>query len=807
MADNNNIVRSTQDSQETFNFRDFLTKCLSKWYWFVISVVLCMGIATVYIVKTPKVYTRSSTVLIKESAIRRTSNDLESMLSAGGMTQQSSKMANEIIALQSPDLMREVVSRMGLDFNYSVAGRARKHVIYGASLPIKAKFLEPAGRIDIVLTPVSDSTFELEMQAPKSKVTHKVSGSYGDTLATASGPLVISLVDTLSKVTQPIYINHYSLQGATSSYNSRLSASALNAKNFADVIELTISDQSPRRAEDVLDMVLTIYNENWVDDRNKTAVSTSHFIDDRLAAIETDLGNVDTDISNYKSRYVIPDVAAVSSMYMSQSQEATRQLQDLDNQLYSARYVRTSLSSSDDFSKMLPSPPSLANVNVTNQISKYNDLVLRRNNLVANSSERNPIVQEMNSNLSDMRATILASIDDMINTLQAQISNIQKAEQRATSRLADNPKQSQYLLSVERQQKVKEALYIFLLQKREENELSQAFTAYNTRVITRPTGSSRPTSPKTQQILLVALLLGILIPLGILYLLTVTDTKIRDRKDLESITAPFLGEVPLHGKKRLDIKQLNMQLNKKLKKNLPEEKVSLLVQHGNRDAVNEAFRVCRTNLEFMSRGSDHHVLITTSFNPGSGKTFVASNLGAALSIKGFKVLLIDGDLRHASLSQLVDSPKKGLSNFLSGENFEISSVFVRPEGYDNLEILPVGIIPPNPSELVGSKEFSDLVAKLREQYDYIIIDCPPFNIVADTQIISEMADRTIFIVRAGLLDKVMLAELEDIYQSGKLNNLSVLLNATEMTSGRGGYGYGYRYGYGSYHSYDYYSQK
>lgn len=793
MSDNTSINRNPQDQSESFNLRDFLFKCLSKWYWFVASVVLFLCIATIYLVKTPKVYTRSSTVLIKESAIRRSSNDLESMLSAGGMTQQNSKLANEIIALQSPDLMREVVQRMGLDFNYTVSGRARKHVIYGTALPIKARFLEPAGRVDMVFHPVDRNSFKLDMNVPQSKESLELTGVYGDTLNTACGPLVINLVDTLAKLDQPIYISHYTVQGATSSYNSRLSASALNTKNYADVLQLTITDQSPRRAEDVLDMVLTVYNENWVDDRNKTAVSTSHFIDDRLAAIETDLGNVDTDISNYKSRYVIPDVAAVSSMYMSQTQEATRQLQDLDNQLYSARYVRTSLSSSDDYSKMLPSPPSLSNVNVTNQISKYNDLVLRRNNLVANSSERNPIVQEMNANLNDMRSTILASVDDMINTLQAQIGNIQRAEQRATSRLADNPKQSQYLLTVERQQKVKEALYIFLLQKREENELSQAFTAYNTRIITRPTGSSRPTSPNTKQILLIAFVLGLLLPLAVLYLMTVADTKIRDRKDLETVKAPFLGEVPLYGGKKFGKKG--------------QENVSFLVQHGKRDALNEAFRVCRTNLEFMSRGSSNHVIITTSFNPGSGKTFVTSNLGAALSIKGFKILLVDGDLRHASLSTLVGSPKKGLSNYLSGEDIDIKSVMVKAEGYDNLDILPVGVIPPNPSELVGSKEFIDLIGRLRSEYDYILIDCPPFNIVADTQIISEMADRTIFIVRSGILDKAMLNEIEDIYQKGTLKNLSLLLNATELSSGRGSYGYGYRYGYGSYHTYDYYSQK
>ena len=292
--------------------------------------------------------------------------------------------------------------------------------------------------------------------------------------------------------------------------------------------------------------------------------------------------------------------------------------------------------------------------------------------------------------------------------------------------------------------------------------------------------------------------------------MTVTDTKIRDRKDLEAVKAPFLGEVPLHGNDKLSaIDKLKNLKNIKIKdiNKKKEDKVSFLVHHGKRDAVNEAFRVCRTNLEFMNRGSSNHVIITTSFNPGSGKTFVTSNLGAALSIKGFKVLLVDGDLRHASLSSLVGSPKKGLSNYLSGEGIDINSVMVKVEEYDSLTILPVGTIPPNPSELVGSRQFAELIASLKGEYDYILIDCPPFNIVADTQIISEIADRTIFIVRSGMLDKVMIHEIEDIYSKGTLKNLSLLLNATEMSSGRGSYGYGYRYGYGGYHSYDYYSQK
>lgn len=770
------------------NLREIAGKCISNWYWFLISLVVCIGLAALYIVKTPKIYTRSATVLIKETAVRRTSNDLESMLSAGGMTQQSSKLSNEIIALQSPDLMREVVTRMGLDFDYFVSGRARRHVIYGASLPIKAEFLEPAPRVSMEVIPLSASSFKMEMHFQDTKESKNYRGNFGDTLSTAVGRLVISSSGTGAEFDTPIFVEHYTLQAATSSYNSRLSASALNAKNYSDILSLTITDQSPRRAEDVLDMVINVYNENWVDDRNKMAVSTSLFIDDRLKAIETDLGAVDSDISSFKSRYVVPDVAAAASMYMSQTQEAGRQIQDLDNQLYTARYIRTSMSTAEDLSKPLPSPPGLTNINISTQIGRYNDMVIKRNNIVANSSDKNPLVQELDTNLRDLRSSIFLSIDDLINTLQAQKANIEKAEQKATSRLADNPKQTNYLLSVERQQKVKEALYIFLLQKREENELSQAFTAYNTRVITKPTGSPFPTSPNTKQILMLAFMMGIMLPLILIYISLVADTKIRNRKDLEVLSAPFLGEVPLHGKKKSPRKD--------------GETPELVVESGKRDAVNEAFRVCRTNIEFIARGSYSKVMIVTSFNPGSGKTFVTSNLGAALAIKGNKVLLIDGDLRHCSLSSVFGRPKNGLSDYLSMDGVDLESIIVHPQGYGNLSVLPVGTVPPNPSELVGSEKFQELLDAVKDSYDYVFVDCPPYNVVADTQIIAQWADRSIFVVRSGRLEKDMLAELEGLCGSKKLKDLSVLLNATELNAGRSGYGYGY-----GYHGYDYYSQK
>lgn len=796
MAENN-----IQQTNDTFNFKEFLGICISKWYWILLSVLVCLGGAVFYILKTPKVYTRSATLLIKETATRRSSNDLESMLAAGGVNQMSSKLSNEIIALQSPDLMKEVVNRLNLDFNYAIAGRMKKYVIYGSTLPFKVQLPDWPGAASLEVTPSKDSTYVISnicysLGSEKVKGTRKYVASPGEMVDTEIGRIQVVPVTTYTgNFTQTVYVTHSSSSAATRSYNSRLRAAAVDIKNNSDILNLTISDQSPQRAEDVLNTVISVYNENWVDDRNKLAISTSMFIDDRLVAIERELGNVDDDISDYKSRNVLPDVAAVSSMYMQQTSEAARQIQELENQLYTAKFIRNNLANGIGAGQLIPVSSAITNSSIVSQITLYNSTLLERNNLVAGSSEQNPLVVDLDNSLSSMRMSIMESVDEQITTLQAQINNFQRREQAATSRLADNPNQAKYLLSVERQQKVKEALYLFLLQKREENELSQAFTAYNTRLITNPTGPAAPTSPQTSKILLIALILGLCIPIGIIYLKEVFNTKLRGRKDLENLALPFMGEVPFCGSSSGAKNALRM-----LSKGKDDFEGKFVVAHGNRDTVNEAFRILRTNLEFMTRDDNQKVIAVTSFNQGSGKSFISCNLAKTLAIKGVKVVVVDGDLRHASASKFCGSPKKGISNFLVGDVDNIDSLIVPVEGETNLSILPVGTIPPNPSELIGDPRFGDAVKRLRELYDVVLIDCPPVDVVADAQIIAPYVDRTILVVRAGLLERSMIPGIDALYNSGRFNNLTLVLNGTEST-GVYNYHYGYHYGYHSGYEY------
>ena len=783
-----NIKPGQQD--DFLRIQDLLYLCLARWKWFVLSLMVTIGVATVYLLRTPAVYTRTASVLIKEdSKGKSVSSDLESF-SEFGLFQSGTNVNNELITFQSPALMTEVVKRLRLDMNYFVPGKFHRQVAYGLTLPVDVTIndLPENESAGFTLKIQPDGTLYLSdfIRNGTDLEEKDVKGSLLDSITTPLGKIIIHTTPNYVKgEAYTLYVGKSSLYNAVNSCSSNLSVS-LNSEK-ASVIDLSFKDNSTQRAEDVLSMLISVYNENWVKDKNQIAVSTSMFINERLGVIERELGNVDEDISSYKSEHLLPDVQAASSMYMAQSSAANAQILSLNNQLYMTRYIRNYLANDANRTQLLPANSGIESANIESQIAEYNKQLLQRNSLVANSSTENPLVVDMDQALASMRGAIIRSIDNQIVTLNSQIKSLRQTEQQTTSRIAANPTQAKYLLSVERQQKVKEALYLFLLQKREENELSQAFTAYNTRIVTPPHGSMLPTSPVHKNIFMVAFALGLLIPVVIIFMRENMNTRVRGRKDLENLTIPFIGEIPLFTRKKKGI------LGKK-----PQEVKAVIVKEGNRDIINEAFRVLRTNLEFMTgKDKTSNVIIMTSFNPGSGKSFLTMNIAVSLAIKGKKVLVIDGDLRHASASSYIDSPDKGLSDYLGGRIDNLDEIIVPDPKHKSMDILPVGTIPPNPTELLFDERLKQTIDTVREQYDYVLIDCPPVELVADTQIIEKLADRTVFVVRAGLLERSMLAELEKIYEEKKYKNMSLILNGTEGSGGRYGYCYGYRYGYGS----------
>ena len=792
MAVQNNISRPKQ-ADDFIRIQDLFYLCVNKWYWFVISLAVTIGIAIIYLLTTPPVYTRSASLLIKEDSKGNSLGDAANLMGDFDLFKTNTNVNNEIQSLQSPAVMLDVVKRLHLDINYYIDGGFYKKVLYGRDCPYTVNFndLKDNESVAFTINPSQDGHIILEdFLRDGEDVEGTISIMLNDTVDTPIGSLVVTAANDSSTYNAPIYVARIGYQKIVEDYVSNLSVTLSDEKST--VINLAFKDVCIQRAEDVLNTVIAVYNENWIKDKNQIAVSTSAFISDRLGVIEQELGNVDENISSYKSEHLLPDVQAAASMYMEQSTATNAQILGLNTQLSMARYIRNYLTNSTSKNQLLPANSGIESPGIEQQIANYNTAQLRRNDLVANSSERNPLVIDMDQSLEDMRRAIVTSIDNHITTLNTQIRSLQQSEQQTTARIAANPTQGKYLLSVGRQQKVKEALYLFLLQKREENELSQAFTAYNTRVITPPSGSLIPTAPIKRNIALIAFAMGVLIPVVIIFVRENMNTKVRGRKDLESLSVPFVGEIPL------------AESSKKKKATQTKE---IVIQQGKRDIVNEAFRVLRTNLEFILDAKEDKdrasVTLITSFNPGSGKTFLTMNIAATFAMKGKRVLVVDGDLRHGSASAYVGSPKKGLSDYLGKREDNCEDLIVEKENYPGLFVLPVGTIPPNPTELLAEPRLAELMEKMRSRFDYILIDCPPIDIVADTQIIEKLADRTVFIVRAGLLERDMLPKLQSDYDAKRFKNMALVLNGTIGGSSRYGYRYGYKYGYKYGYAYGY----
>ena len=771
-----------KSAEDFIRLQDLWGMFFQKWYWFALSLFVALATASLYLLSTPNVYTRTAAILVKDDSKNNSSASAMNEFADMGIFKSNTNINNELLTLKSPTLMTEVVKRLGLNEIYTVRRGLKRIELYKSSPILVTYLFDDKKSVSFDIEVGAQNKFYLSNFIVAGEETEeRLEGIIGDSIQTSAGTLAISLTSQYenSFTGSTIRYSKESADMMADSYTQKLRAELGNED--ATIINLSIDDASVQKAEDILNTLIEVYNEKWIQDKNQIAVSTSRFIGERLGVIENELGHVDENISNYKSEHLLPDVQAASSLYMSQSAENKKEIQTLTNQLATAQFIRRELGGKE-MNQPLPTNSGIANVNIESQIGEYNKMVLDRNRLIANSSEKNPLVKDLGNSMQSMKRTILQSVDNLIVSLNTQIRSIRQQEATTTQQLASNPSQAKYLLSVERQQKVKEELYLYLLQKREENELSQAFTAYNTRMITAPRGSALPTAPNKKNILLVALVLGLLVPAVIIFMQENMNTKVRGKKDLENLSVPCLGEIPLY-------------LSNKKKNNKSPEHV-IVVEESNRNIINEAFRVLRSNVDFIkNKNTQQKVFVVTSFNPGSGKSFLSMNIAMSFAIKGKKVLVIDGDLRHGAVSAYVGSPKKGLTDYLGYEETSWNELLITDKKYPNLHTIPVGTIPPNPTELLEDKSLATLIQALRNEYDYIFIDCPPIDIVADAQIIEQYADRTFFVVRAGLLDRSLLSELENIYQEKRFKNLSIILNGTESTGGRYSYRYGYSYGY------------
>lgn len=801
-------MQANSQHNDLAGIKEFCSYCLGKWHLFATTVALALLVAFFMIAATAPMYKSNACLVIKQdrrtggSGIESAANSFSNM---GSLFYQQTNVFNEILAFQSPTLMTDVVRMMDLRADYKVREKLHYKTLYGSSLPVSVTFLDlPEDKTVGLTLNYSDAA-----GVTLTKMFNFIGGkkilyeeplyvAFQDTVQTVVGRLCVTAKPSwlsAARPFKPILMEYSSVTAAQSRYSAGLNVEI--ASKDATAIALSIQDRNAERARDVLSCLIDAYNAKWIGDRNKIAVSTSEFITERLSAIEKELGSVDSNISDFKARNLILDPQAAGNMYMNQASRIQTEIFDLNNRRNVSQYIRDYLVNSRNDNKLLPANSGMDNSTIETQISEFNTTQLQRNNLVANSSEQNPVVVKMDLNLEAMRNSILESIDNYIIILGKQIASLERTEAQNTRRITDSPRQVERLTDIERQQKVKESLYLYLLQKREENELSQAFTAYNTRIIAEPVLKKAPVSPNPMRIVLIALLIGFAIPVALIYVFVTANTKLRSRKDLEGLSLPFVGEIPLAYKPgRLEfLIPVSRRKGRDMK---------VVVEPHNRNIVNEAFRVVRSNLEFICSDEKRNVIQMTSFNPGSGKTFISANLCSALALKGQKVCSVDLDMRRAQLSSYISSPEKGVADYLASSSGEdLNGIIVRNPLIEGWDVIPVGTIPPNPSELLYSDRLKQMIDELGKRYDYVFLDCPPVEIVADPTIINRHVDRTMFVVRAGLLDRDLLPEIDKLYRENKFRRMMLIMNGTGAD---GDFTYG-TYRYGSKYSSSYYSKQ
>lgn len=766
---------SSNKNDQGLNIVDLFMYLASQWKWFLLSILICGGIAWYNYARAPLVYFRSATVIIKDPSNKASTSGLDRFDNFINKV----NVANEILQFRSKKLMREVVQRVHADVSYQIKDGLRSNELYNES-PVLVSLPDalPEQSFSFTMTLKDAKTVTLsDFSGIEAKPSYEV--ALNDTVAIIEGMnVVVTATNYLrdSWLNTPIRVQKLPVESMVNYYKNALGIQ--QEEEEASILTLALKDSSPARAEDVLNTLITVYNEEAIKEKNQVAVNTANFINERLIIIERELGNVESNLESFKQRNQIVDIASSAGMYMTESQKYNADAMELETQLRLANFIKDYLTDPSKETDLIPSNTGISDMNIENQISLYNAAKLKRDHLIDDSSVNNPVVQELNNSLRAMKQSIIRAVDNMIVSLNVKRNDAQNREMRAQDRVTAIPTKERQMLSIERQQKIKEALYLFLLNKREENALSQAMADNNARVIDGAEGSNAPISPNRNRILLLGLLVGIALTGAVCLAILFMDTRVHGRKDIEGVTSvPYLGEIPLDKEAMKDHRK----------------KVMAVKEQGD-DIVSEAFRILRTNMAFLSKKDKPAQVITfTSFNIGAGKTFIARNLSMSLAYMKKRVVMVDLDIRKGTLSRHFGHYHVGVTNYLSDNTVKVDDIIQHQEGFD---LIPAGILAPNPAELLMDNRLDELMNELRTRYDYIIADNVPVGLIADATIANRIADLTIFVVRAGKLDRRQLPDIEKLYQEKKLKNMALVLNGANPERHGYGYSYGYGYGYG-----------
>ena len=771
-----------EEESSSFNLRSIITLIYLNWYWILLSAIVCYAGAKLYLRYTPPTYSADMKVFIKEQGTTKRSSSVAT-LEELGVISTTSGFGNEMEILASTAIAARTVQTLKLYTSYRMEGRVIDQELYKNS-PIIVDLAEGnlrdlQTRINLVVTRKNSGIHVEGNIGGANPFTHDVK-DLPATVPTAVGPLIFQRNAGYKMPSdRKLFLTIDPVINAGRRYAGKVVVSG--AQENISVATVRMVDTQMERALDYLGEILNSYNDDANDDKNAVAEKTRQFIDDRIAVIRRGLDSTEANLESYKRSHELINLANNATSALSGSQSYQKEQVNMQTQLTLLKSLIDYASNPSNMRQIIPSNLGLSNAQLASSIDQYNSIVQERNRLLKTSSESNPTVARLTAQLEDLWPAIGTSLRTLYQDLMVQKSSIDNQYQMYSSRVSSTPTQERVLGNIDRQQEIQSSLYLMLLQKREQNYISMASEASKARVIDAPKPLGK-VAPDSRKIIMGAVALGLILPIILLFLLSLMRYRIEGRNDIEQLTKlPILADIPLA--------------------KVEKDSAGIVVNKNKNGMMEEAFRGLRTNLRFVLPDPEKVVAVTSCI-PGEGKTFVASNLAMSLALLGKRVLIIGLDIRKPRLAEMfkMEDRKKGITSFLVLEkpDYDLLEAQISNSGFDkNLDILPAGVIPPNPTELISRHVLDDAINYLRTKYDFIVLDTPPIGLVSDTLELARTADATVVVTRADYSIKANFEMINAIAKDKKMPKVNLVLNGIDLKKKK----YGYYYGYGKYGSY------
>ncbi len=762
-------MSSQSQNLEIINLKEIAFRYLKHWRWFVASTFVSLLIAVLYILSTNTTFCVESTILIREDNNRALFSEM-AIVESFGLEGVKKDVEDEMRILGSKTILSEAIRDLDIATEYHIKNRLRYTDTYPEipfKLNVSYKISKKPQQVLILKIKKIANVYSINLQYGIDKEKLEIN-DISKPFKTIAGTVKLTPTKDFKK-DYSYKIIDYPLISITNNYSHSIQINTINKKTNA--VKISMVSSNPVKAQAVINKLVELYNLDAVLDKNIIASNTKDFVEKRLELLKNELLDVELSVETYKKQNNMTDLSTQAEFFMRTTGEYNKELSRIETQLNLVDYIQKHLNESENKYSLIPANLGLQDGALQSLIKNYNDALLERLKISRTSNSKNPLITQLEEQISTMRSSIIASIISVSDGLKISKRDLKQKESQFTGKIKEIPTQEREYIDIKRQQEIKNDLYVFLLQKREENALTLASTIPSAKTLDKAYVIPEPVAPKKMIVMLIALIIGLLIPIAIIYILDLFDQTIKDKKELQRLTkVPFVGSI-----------------------SIAKDNEKVVVGEGKTTPIAEMFRLIRTNLQFMLSNKSSHVILITSAGSGEGKSFTALNLALSFALTNKKVMLLGLDIRKPALGDYLNvSEKSGITHYLSNESLTIDEITLKSDLHKNLNIILSGPVPPNPTELLMSYRLDEMIEELREKYDYIILDSAPLGIVSDTYLLNRLSDNVLFVCRQNYTPREATELINEVYQKGSLNGMGLILNGVDKEIE---YGYGYGYGH------------